>query len=156
MAKKKVTKKATKKASKKAPKKPVKRPVKKPAAPKPAPTPEAPKAEEKRLLTDTQFKELGEMLVHTGRNIYTVVRSEYGVQADDELFDELYAKEKVFRCENCNTWKPIGEHDQDPPPKDLNDLIGFCSDCMSDINDDDDDLGDDDEVEDPIDDDDDE
>lgn len=74
-----------------------------------------------KKLTDEQIEKLGDALIDTSKNIYSVCRSLFEVKGSDEDFDRLRKISKIFKCEECNRWWPISEE------SDRNDI---CQDCQ--------------------------
>ena len=60
-------------------------------------------------LSDKQIEQLGNSLIDTGKNIYLVSQAMFGIKADDDTFDRLQKISKIFRCEDCSQWLPIGD-----------------------------------------------
>jgi formylmethanofuran dehydrogenase subunit E len=75
-------------------------------------------------LNDEQYNKIAGKLHGTRKNVYQLAEQLFGYKWDDEDFDALERKEKVFRCEDCGEWKQTSE-------KDSRDLGGMCTACLN-------------------------
>lgn len=66
-----------------------------------------------KSLTAEQYKQLGERMLKTGGNIYTVANIMFGVKGGDELFDGVKEHAGACKCEMCDQWKELAEMSKD-------------------------------------------
>jgi len=60
-------------------------------------------------LTDEQIDKLAGKLVHSSQNVFRVAEKMFGVEVEDEVFDQLQKVGKIFKCEQCDQWLPIAD-----------------------------------------------
>lgn len=74
-------------------------------------------------LTLVEINKLAGVLHGTGWNVYTLLKTTFGIDDNDEsIFDRLEKEGRVFKCELCSTWKTTSEKDSD--------LEDYCVECM--------------------------
>lgn len=63
------------------------------------------------ILTTDQARQIGDSLLNTRQNAWTVMKNVAGADKDygDEDWDLIKSVGNIFKCEECNTWQPISE-----------------------------------------------
>jgi len=73
-----------------------------------------------------EIERLAKLLVNTRENVYTQCSRLFKATVGDEIFDRLRKLGGIFKCENCDYWRPVAQED-----KDLHDI---CVPCVEKIN----------------------
>lgn len=81
----------------------------------------------KKKLTSENVLRLAERLCGTQQNVYRVCESMFRFTPGEEIFDLLESTkgpdgDGLFKCENCDEWKPTCDKDRD--------IQGFCASCV--------------------------
>lgn len=75
-------------------------------------------------LTAVQLKQIAARLPGTTTNVYTLSRTLFGIEFQDEDWGRLRETHNLKRCPACSVWKDTGEF----PSTDDN--PGVCSGCL--------------------------
>lgn len=62
-------------------------------------------------MSEDQLRELAELLADTSTNIYRLCKSEFGLEADDDIFEDLAREHNLRKCIECSLWRefPLGD-----------------------------------------------
>ena len=81
-------------------------------------------------LTAEQVRELAGRLVNTGGNVYAVVRSRYGKDVGEAVFDRLWSQCRIAKCTHCDEWKDGSDFSQDANAAGEDEMPEACDDCL--------------------------